>query len=339
MSTGPAGASTPAVGECATTSPQAREYLAYGLRFRSEIELPFLSAAGEGEPDVVVRLGAAPEAAALDLRRGIWKSASDRFMLNVDAVARYVVREGREIVVERAGGDDAAVRAFLLGSVLAACLQQRRILTLHASAIATGTGAVLFLGGSGSGKSTLAAALVERGYPLLADDVTGVVVDAGGRPTALSAFPCLRLWADAVERLAWQERTRGKVRDALDKHVTAVARFRRSPLFVRAAFVLASHNRNGFEIEPAPDTAAFETLIRYTFRKRYVRGPDLRREHFRIASALARHAPVTRVTRPAHPFLLEALADEVEQRLQAGADAARAPAGARGGRRRTRQGN
>ena len=324
-------------GDCPAGSPQAREYLAYGLRFRSEIELPFLSAAGEGEPDVIVRLGAAPEAAALDLRRGIWKSASDCFLLNVDAVARYVVRQGREIVVEPAGGDDAAVRAFLLSSVLAACLQQRRILTLHASAIATATGAVLFLAGSGGGKSTLAAALVERGYPLLADDVAGIVVDAGGRTTALPAFPSLRLWADAIERLAWWERTRGKVREALDKHVTAVASFGRSPLPVRAAFVLGSHNRNGFEIEPQPDPAAFETFLTYTFRRRYVRGLGPRREHFRITAALARQVPLTRVTRPVHPFLLEALADAVERRLQA--DDPRSTAGARGERRSTRQGS
>ena len=74
----------------------------------------------------------------------------------------------------------------------AALLQQRGVMTLHASAIETQAGAVLFAGPSGIGKSSLAAALVERGNTMLADDVTGVVLDAAGRPVALSAFPVAR---------------------------------------------------------------------------------------------------------------------------------------------------
>ena len=111
-----------------------------------------------------------------------WESAPGLFLLEVDGVARYLVREGREIVVERAGNDDGAVTAFLLGSVLAACLQQRGILTLHASAMATDDGAVLFAGHSGVGKSTLMAALTERGYAMLSDDVTGIVRNGGDGP-------------------------------------------------------------------------------------------------------------------------------------------------------------
>ena len=74
-------------------------------------------------------------------------------------------------------------------------------MTLHASAVAVDGGAVLLAGGSGAGKPSLAAAFVQRGYGLLADDIAGVVVDRERRATALPAFPCLRLWDDALDSL------------------------------------------------------------------------------------------------------------------------------------------
>ena len=308
--------------------PRARDYAAYGLRFRSEIAVPFAACSAEGEPDVTVRLGAVPEAleAPRD-RQGWWESAPGMFLLKVDGVARYLVTAGRDVVVEPAGGDESSVTTFLLGSVMAACLQQRSIVTFHASAIEIGGGAALFAGGSGSGKSTLLAALVDRGYPMLADDVTGVVLDDGGHPKALSAFPCVRLWADAADELGWRERTRGRVRAELDKHLAPVERFHASPLPVRAVFALASHNRDGVRIDGNPAGDAFRLLLRHTYRKRYLRGLARQPEHFRALTAMARYVPVASVTRPAHPFRLGALADEIERRLQA-------VAGAREGERR-----
>ena len=294
----------------------ARDYCAYGLRIRSEITAPFVAGFAPGAPDVTIRYGAVPEALpAPGERWGPWESAPGVFLLNVDGVARYLVSEGRDIVIEPTGGSEPAVRAFLLGSVLAACLQQRGILTLHASAIETPAGAVLFAGVSGIGKSSLLAALIERGYAMLADDVTGVVLAAGDRPTALSAFPCVRLWADAVDELGWRGRTREKVRDELDKHLAPVERFRASPLAVRAVFALGLHNRDRFELESCAAGDAFHLLLRYTFRKRYLRGLGLQREHFRAVTAMARRVPVARLIRPVHPFRLDALADEIERRL------------------------
>ena len=41
---------------------------------------------------------------------------------------------------------------------------------------------MLLLGPSALGKSSLAAALMQRGHALLADDITAVALDAGGRP-------------------------------------------------------------------------------------------------------------------------------------------------------------
>ena len=293
-------------------------YTAYGLEFRSAIAVPFRPVTPTREPDVTVRIGPVPKTLnAIGHAGRRWQAVPGAYLLNMDGVARYLVLEGREIVVEPTGGDEADLRTFLLGSVLAACLQQRGILTLHASAVETEAGAVLFAGSSGAGKSTLLAALVDRGYRMLADDVTGIVLNAGGRPAALPAFPALRLWMDAVEALDWRAKIGARVRQELEKFEAPVERFRPSPLPVRAVFTLSSHNRNTIEIESVPAGAAFELLLRYTYRKRCVRAIGGQLEHFRIATALARRTPLSRVTRPDWPFRPGAVADAIEQRLRA----------------------
>ncbi len=301
-------------------SRQVHHCSAYGLRIRSEIPLPFRSAAWEAEPDVAIRVGATPEALAPSADRfGSWQTVPGIYLLRAKGVARYLVTGGREIVVQPTGGSEARLQDFLVGSVLAACLQQRGIATFHASAIATGAGAVLFAGHSGSGKSTLLAALLDRGYPMLADDVTGVVLDSGGRPTALAAFPRVRLCADAVDKLGWQARTRGPAPAGVDKRRFAPVEFRVEPLAVAAIFVLSPHTGAELEITPAPPAQAFWLLLQHTYRIKSLLGLEERRgQHFRTVEALARRVPVTRVRRPVHPFLPDRLAEEIERRLPAG---------------------
>ena len=294
-------------------------YTAYGLHIRSEVPVPFRPASPNEEPDVTIRIGSTPDTLTGSVtERGVWQAAPGIFLLNVDGIARYLVTEGREIVVEPAGGSEAAVTTFPLGPVMAACLQQRGIVALHASGIETGAGAVLFAGASGSGKSALAAVLVARGYNLLADDVTGIVAGAGGRPTALPTFPAVRLWADTVGKLAWRERTQGRVRDELEKYLVPLEHFRAAPLAVRAVFGLGSHNRAGFEVASIPPSAAFALLLGFTYGADYLRELGGQTGHFRTVTQMARHVPFREVTRPGHPFLLDALADEIERCLEAG---------------------
>ena len=92
------------------------------------------------------------------------------------------------------------VRGYFLSDVLAAVLLQHNVLPLHASAIRTERGALLFTGDAGSGKSTLLGAMLKRGYAMLSDDVTGVVFDDTGRPLALPAYPTLRLRHDSATK-------------------------------------------------------------------------------------------------------------------------------------------
>jgi len=177
-----------------------RDYEAYGLHVRSPVPLPFARGREDlpaaAEPDVVIRLGAAPAAlaGAADGRRAAgghaeWEAAPGAFLINLYGVARYLVTGGREILVEPRGGSDRKIGARLTGTVWAALLLQRGVVPFHASAVEFEAGAVLFLGDSGAGKSSLLGALLKRGHAMLADDAAGVVPASFLRGASAGAEP------------------------------------------------------------------------------------------------------------------------------------------------------
>ena len=143
---------------------------------------------------------------------------AEAFLLRVDGVGRYLVRDGREILIDPdpvASAHD--VRVYLLGTCLGALLHQRGYLVLHASGIATDGGAVLFAGASGAGKSTLLAEMLRRGYKMIVDDVCAVRFDTAGQPMVVPSYPRTRLWADAAARFAIDTTNLPRTRSSWDK--------------------------------------------------------------------------------------------------------------------------
>ena len=246
-----------------------------------------------------MRLGAVPETlpggpAGHSLFPPHWQARPGAFLMHMEGVARYLVTGGRDVLIEPLGADDGAVADFFPGTPFTALLQQRGVATLHAAAVATGAGAVLLLGRSGIGKSSLAAALVERGWPLLADDVTGVVPGADGRAMALPGFSRQRLCADTLDEMGWRGRARSRVRDGMEKYWMPAQRTCTDPLPVRAVFVLAVADRPDVGIEPVPPNRAFRVLRHNTQRRRAMEAMGQRDVHFRAVTAMARHVPVAR---------------------------------------------
>lgn len=297
-------------------SGTAGYFAAYGLRIRSEVALPHFAAAEPGETDVVVRLGAVPRALqAPNCTRPRWEAAQDDFLFRAEENMRFRVTSGREITVERAAGDDDRAAAYLMGSAWTALLQQRGLVTLHASAVCTREGAVLFLGRSGAGKSTLAAALAVRGYEVLADDVVAVSAVPPGPPRATPGYPNLRLWADAFDRLGIAAGNRRRTRDGIDKYLLPPDRFAKRPQTIRAAYVLRAGNTQSLEFDRVTSAAAVPILWRHTHRRRYVDGFGNREAHFHALAHFTRGVPVTRVTRPAAGASLDELIERLERDL------------------------
>ena len=295
-------------------------HTAYGLRFRSELPLPHFGVAPAGVADVVVRRGAVPQVLPSPSRTSSrWEVARGDFLLRVDERLRYRVTGGRHIVVACADGAESRAAAYLMGTVCTVLLQQRGLVTLHASAVCTEQGAVLFLGKSGAGKSTLAAMLAIRGYDALTDDVAAVEIPSHGPPRVVPGYPNLRLWADAFRRLGIPNEAGRRARDGLEKYLLPADGIAARPQAIRAMYVLQVRENESLGLLRATPAEALHILRRHTHRRRIMNAMGNRNLHFQVLTNLAQNLPITRVVRPAGGMPLGNLADLIECDLSDGA--------------------
>jgi hypothetical protein len=273
-------------------------YSCFDFRLRSEIPLGELVPADEGDPRplVDIRLGRLPEtlADAPPAQAGV-QAAGDSVLLTVAGTARYLVRGGREIIVDPApDGSERNVRLFLLGSALGILSHRRGLLPLHANAVIAGGGAYAFGGHSGAGKSTLAAHFARAGYAVLCDDVCAISFADDGTPLAWPGLPRLKLWGDAAEAFGHDSGSLDRAIEGFDKYHVPLAEagamqavpFRRLYLLARTE---AGENPT---IARLHGQRAMAVVMEQTYRNGYLGPMGLAAQHFRLCAALMRHVEV-----------------------------------------------
>lgn len=264
-------------------------YQLCGLSISSEWELAGATAVpATSDSQAAIRRGDVPESLPNAVGRGgAFESAPGRLLLKVPNVGRFLVRDGREILVDpESAAQPAEVRAFLMGSAFAALLHQNGILPLHASTIEVDGEAVAFVGRSGAGKSTLASFLGQRGYPLLGDDVCPIRMMPGLGPVAWQGFIRFKLWENSVQALGKDSAEYSRVRPTLQKYeVPAEQRCSQPYLPLRRIYVLHETRDGQTEgIEEIKGAARLAGLVQYTFRSRYLAGFGLQADHFKMCS-------------------------------------------------------
>lgn len=298
------------------SSRPLRHYRAYGLRLDSDIDLPWPASGRGGGPDVTIRLGEVPRTLVSPADEfGYWQAAPNAFLLSVDGIGRCLVSDGGRRIAVAPAGENGDAHICLLDSALAACLQMRGVLTLHASAVATAAGAVLFAGAAGVGKSSLAAALVDRGYSLLADEVAGIVPGGACPPRALGGFPQIRLWPQTTNGLDASWRNGAPVRPGIENRAVPARRFHGGKLALHTVCFLSLTDGEDVLVEPLARGSAFTGLLNSTYRARQLHGLGQTLSHFHAMTAVVRRAAAKRVVRPRVNCPPGALAARVAERL------------------------
>ena len=292
-------------------------YQVFGLAIASHLPLHPATRVmpEETHPQVHIHAGCVPIWDVPPVFTGVlYQVGPQDFQLEVPGVATYFVTRGEKIVVElSADATPQEAAYFVQGSPLAALLVQRGGLVLHASAIRTPQGAVLFAGSSSTGKSVLAAAFHAHGYSLLTDELCLLMPGLDGRLLIYPAFPEVRLWPDALKKLGLEDRAGPPLHKGLSKRsVTLVEGFAQDPLPIQRIFVLGAHNQKETIIEPLSGKAAFEALMSMTYLPELVQTQALRSKHFALLAATLQQATIQQIHRYSGSFHIENLASQLE---------------------------
>lgn len=216
-------------------------YKVYDFTIKSMLELPELPQSIE-PAEVYIRRGSVNwRPPFLEWDRTFLEANLAETLLYWDGVGSCCISEGREIIIDPlADADEQSLRLFVLNAALTVLVQQRGYLVLHGSAVVIAGGVVVFLGVSGQGKSTLAAALHQRGYSVVADDI--VVIDSqASRHIVLPGFPRLRLLPDATVALGYHAQTVPVFHSWIQKHELLVDQdFIGTPLPLKCIYELNS---------------------------------------------------------------------------------------------------
>jgi hypothetical protein len=295
---------------------QSHSYRAYGLSIDSEIELHDLVVGPPGE-DVRIRYDSVEPVPDPGDGSPLWWAADPACArITFPPVGSFVIREGREIVLDVSpGADEAIVRQVVLGPALAVLLTQRGHITLHGSAVAVDGRGVIFLAGQGGGKSTTAGVMHARGHALIADDAVAIAGPPDA-PLLPPGFPRLKLWPEAASSLGVAPDQLSELYADLEKRGWAVPNGL-APEPVAPTHVYVLEVGDALAIEPLRPAEAVIELIRNAHgvmaMKGVVAGDQLRR-----TAALAEHLTVRRLVRPLALEALFEVAEAVEADVASG---------------------
>lgn len=274
-------------------------YSVFGLNLCSDFHLPELRPSDAKEPaEVEILEGGIPEELGTSPGHSI---SAEGTLLNIAGVARYLVREGRQIIVQRlSGSSDANVRLFLLGSAMGVLLHQRGVMPLHANAIEVDGRAVAFCGHSGAGKSTIAAWFHDRGYRILSDDVCAIGFDEQGVAIAYPGIPRLRLWREALEASGREVGSFSRSFDDMDKYdVPTTLETEANPVPLDRVYLLrkAAEGVAQGAITRLSGVEAVDALVANTYRGAYLQTIGETGRHLRTCLLVARKVAIFRAER------------------------------------------
>jgi hypothetical protein len=293
-----------------------RDRFIYGLRVRSEIDLPGWPNFDSGAPDVTISL---ESHANSDFQGEPYSArsvlAEGGIELEVRGVGRYIASDGALIrVAVEPGAKSEDIRLYLLGAMMGVILHQRGFYPLHASCVALNGGGIAFAGPSGVGKSTLVASLVRRGASFVTDDICAMAPVNGGEPAVWPGAASVKLdesglasASGPVADLAPAGGNRGKYQLPIDAVIDWA-----TPVPLRRVYLIRD-GEGPPRLERLSGLEATSALVEETYFLVYAAALGLTPQVFRWAAEVARTVSVSTLVRPNGLEHLPAVLDMIER--------------------------
>ena len=316
-------------------------YYAYGLTITSDTPLPELPALNGRKSEIGRGVSV-----YLESRRSNTWIEPEWFNIGLDDHGRPWFRCGRgadgfvlryeglaDFIVEPDGGAIACARTaprlsllslrhLLLDQVFPRVLNLIGRESIHATAVATASGACAFMGEAGTGKSTLAASFQAEGYRSIADDCL-VLEERGGAIIATPGYPGVRLWKDSLSALGAKRGPIMPVAEYTSKSrllgAATASRFASQALPLARVYVLVREGKAPTavpRIEELTPAAVFPQLVSASFPLD-IADQEMLTRHFRLFARVASEVPTRRLYLPNELKALPAVREVILQDLAA----------------------
>lgn len=295
-------------------------YSAYQLILSSELHLPELSSMDhlteKASPKISIVFGHARRESVPNARvEGLfYRIQPEVCWLEIPNITRFLIKEGRQIIVEPFSGvDEDSLRLFLYTACIPLVLIYHNFFLLHGGAIHWEEQGVAFLTNFGQGKSTLLASFLKRADCFLSDDIC--VLNQEG--LILPGLPYLQLREDAIKKLDIDSTTLKWIRPNVQKWWIPVQQGPYSqPVFLKSVYMINPTNRPDVQLTPLLGLRKVQYLKKYTYQPLFVKGLGKDLFYFHQCAALAARVTATYVERAKQGFPWHDFAHLIEQDLQ-----------------------
>lgn len=276
-------------------------YYTNGLSICSELYFPELTDFYSDQCDVNIRYGKVDGSLAnVKYESAIWQSSGTDFLLNIEGVCNYYVKDNYILIDPVNKADEDAIRLYILSSIVPLFLYQKNYVSLHGACVAKDKGAILFCGSSGAGKSTTALGFHKRGYEILNDDVSSIFLDNSSLPHVSKGYLQLKLLPNSLEKYGYKTQYFNRLKKDWDKFSYPVKRTSHvlSPVPIVRIFFLEAEDQPNITHEYVEGLQAFAKLRVHTFRYWMARELNKLETHFKVCSSLIHNIPMVVVRRP-----------------------------------------
>ncbi|WP_026889088.1 hypothetical protein [Clostridium beijerinckii] len=284
-------------------------YEVYGLKIKSDIELPELTQSNGLDYEINICIGNTP----IDVLKSIEQGRNlyldyKEIWFNIKSVGTYLIYDGNTIVIDKyINSDIEDVKAYLLGSALGLILFQRNTLAIHGGTVVINNRTLTIVGDSGTGKSTLTTALRLHKYLFMADDVS-VISD---NLMINSSYPQQKLCKDTMLKLGYKLSEFKRIDDDREKYKIPVVReeFISEPVKMGAICEIKIGNNEKIEIEEIKGKEKLITLINNIYRIELIKKRGIQPEYFKKCLKIAQSIKFYRMYRPQNKYTVD---DEIK---------------------------
>jgi len=264
------------------------KYLVGGIVLKTAIEFPeFIPT--DLPHDTVVEYGKVPEEleGSNQFRALVSVNHKDQLLFIMPNVARFLVDGTQKVTIEledESKKNDA--EKFMLSFILGMLSYKIGFFPLHGGGVVHNGEAYLFTGKSGAGKSTVIAALQQKGFEVIGDDIANLFVK-NGQVFMHPCFPRLLLWEDTLDLLKYKNQGEYILKSGMNKYLIPIENsFQNQPIPVKRIYHLRDDKEKSTFLKAIKGYQKMNSLKANSFKPWAVQAFGLQKSHYNLMNEM-----------------------------------------------------